>query len=59
MVVFSLFVSMWPCSEVAICRLCHPAFALRQLGEAPADPSDPEFSKKKVLKLDGWMNPTE
>lgn len=34
----------------------HPAFALCQLGEAPADPRNPGFRKRRVLKMDKWMN---
>lgn len=45
---------MWPCDELATCPECLPAFALRQLGDAPADPGDPECRRERVLKMDGW-----
>lgn len=34
---------------------CHPALALWQLGEAPADICDQKLRNKQVLKMDGWM----
>lgn len=34
-----VFLSMQHCDELATCPCCHSAFALEQLGEAPADPA--------------------
>lgn len=37
------------------CPGCHAAFALWQLGKAPADLCDPEHSHERVWKMDGRM----
>lgn len=41
---------MWPCHKLETCPGCHPALALRQLGEAAADPHDLESGQKQVQK---------
>lgn len=43
-----LFISMWPWNDLATSPGCHSAFALWQLGESPADPSNPDMRVKQV-----------
>lgn len=46
-----LFVFTWPCSEVANCSGCHPAFTQRQLGEAAAEPCNAELRNWQVREM--------
>lgn len=46
----SWFVSVGPCDKRATRLWIRPAFILRQLKEAPADPRDPGLGKKRVYK---------
>lgn len=34
---------------------CHPAFTLWQLGQAPADPRDPELRNKRIRNMNEWL----
>lgn len=43
-------VSMWLCDELPTCLVCHSAFALWQLEEAPADPCGLECSTCRSLQ---------
>lgn len=52
----SLFVSVWPCGELATCLACHPAVTLLwQQREALSDLCDLKFINKQLLKVDGWI----
>lgn len=50
-----LFVSQWVYDKMTTCLGSHPAFALRQLGEPPAE--FPELGERNgKWKKDGWMD---
>lgn len=54
-----LFVSMQPCDELETFPGCHPAFALWQLWQTPADPRHNELKMQQVLKMEKFVKEWE